>query len=242
MKPEEIDKITEELFDWKSTPEEDRELYEEHRRRLEDEENHTMLYDPAEKDTRTYADCKKKYGKDIADKMLDAKENNNGHLDKGDYSELMKLHHRRKKKTTHASESAITRAPFVMLDYGIIKNPKVRKVLKKSMMLYLNLRAYIVREKFAGDHLKLHERFFKKGKLAASISTRKLAQDFEIDEKTVTAYLREMAKHKVIEIEKILAADSYDKQVHNVYVLGRHDSWKKETYLIEDLVKNGGIL
>ena len=44
-----------------------------------------------------------------------------------------------------------------------------------------------------------------------------------------------MAEHKVIEIEKIPAADSYDNQVHNVYVLGRHDFSKMETYLIEEL-------
>jgi hypothetical protein len=202
---------------------------------IEDEKNSTMLYDPVENDYRTYAHCKKKYGQDLADKMLRAKNENNGRIDKEDYAKLMNNNQLVEKQVVPASKPAKARAPFVMLDHTIIKNPKVIKILKKSMLLYLYLRAYIVREKFPGDLLNLYEQYFKMGKLAASVSIRKLARDFELDHKTVTAYLHEMDKHKVIVIEKIHAADAYDNQVHSVYVLGSHDFSKMETYLVEEL-------
>jgi len=76
-------------------------------------------------------------------------------------------------------------SPIVsMLDHATIKT-RSQKSSEKIHDAVLYLRTYIIREKFAGDHLKLYERYFKKGKLAASISTRKLAHDLEIDKKTV---------------------------------------------------------
>jgi hypothetical protein len=230
------------LFDdkWEPSPEDIKKAVGDTLKRIEDEENSTMLFDPVEKDYRTYAHCKKKYGQDFADKMLRAKKENNGRIDKEDYAKLMSHHQRMEKQVAPALKPAKARAPFVMLDHETIKNPKVRKILKKSMMLYLYLRTYIVREKFAGDLLNLYEGYFKKGKLAASVSIRKLAHDLEINPKTVTAYLQEMSEHKVIEIEKIHSADSYDNQVHNVYVLGRHDFSKMESYLVEELATSDG--
>ena len=237
MQTQEIDEIEElmEELAWEPSPEDVKQLHENTLKRIEEEQNSTMLYDPIERDYRTYAHCKKKYGQDLADKMLRAKNENNGRIDKEDYAKLMNHIQHVEKQAAPALKPVTARVPFVMLDHAIIKTPKVRKVLKKSMMLYLHLRAYIVREKFAGDHLNLYERYFKKGKLAASVSTRKLAHDFEINKNTVSAYLHEMSEHKVIEIEQIHAADAYDNQLHNVYVLGHHDFSKTETYLIQKL-------
>ena len=237
MQTQEIDEIEElmEELAWEPSPEDVKQLHENTLKRIEEEQNSTMLYDPIERDYRTYAHCKKKYGQDLADKMLRAKNENNGRIDKEDYAKLMNHIQHVEKQAAPVLKPVTARVPFVMLDHAIIKTPKVRKVLKKSMMLYLHLRAYIVREKFAGDHLNLYERYFKKGKLAASVSTRKLAHDFEINKNTVSAYLHEMSEHKVIEIEKIHAADAYDNQLHNVYVLGHHNFSKTETYLIQKL-------
>lgn len=237
MQTQEIDEIEDLMkeLEWESSPEDVKQLHENTLKRIEEEQNSTMLFDPSEKDYRTYAHCKKKYGQDIADKMLRAKKENNGRIDKEDYAKLMSHHQHMEKQAAPTLKPAKARAPFVMLDHATIKNPKVIKILKKSMLLYLYLRAYIVREKFAGDLLNLYEGYFKEGKLAASVSIRKLAHDLEINPKTVTAYLQEMAEHKVIEIEKIHAADSYDKQLHNVYVLGSHDFRKTEIYLVDEL-------
>jgi len=237
MQAQEIDEIDElmKVLEWESSPEDDKKAVEDRMKEIEDEQNCTMLFDPTEKKNLTYAHCKIKYGQDLADKMLRAKKENNGRIDKEDYAKLMSHHQGMEEQAAPALKPATARAPFVMLDHASIKSPKVRKVMNKSMMLYLHLRTYIVREKFPGDHLNLYERYFKKGKLAASVSIRKLAHDFEIDHKTVTAYLHKMAKHKVIEIEKIPAADAYDNQVHNVYVFGRHDFSKMENYLIQEL-------
>lgn len=242
METQEIDEI-EKLYDElrrEPSPEDYRKAYDDRLKEIEDEKDSTMLFDPTEKDYRTYEHCKKKYGLDLANKMLHAKRKNNGQLDKEDYTKLMNHNQHVKKQVAPAPKPVIAKAPFLMLDHAIIKTPKIRKILKKSMMLYLHLRTYIVREKFPGDVLDLYDRFFKKGKLATSISTRKLAQDFEIDKNTVSAYLQEMSEHKVIEIEQIHAADAYDNQLHNVYVLGHHDFSKKETYLIQKLATSDG--
>jgi hypothetical protein len=237
MQTQEVDEIEELMkeLEWESSPEDIKKAVEDTLQNIEDEKNSTMLYDPVENDYRTYTHCKKKYGQDLADKMLRAKKENNGRIAPEDYAKLMRHDQRMEKQAAPALKPAKARTPFVMLDHATIKNPKVRKVLKKSMMLYLYLRTYIVREKFAGDRLNLYEGYFKKGKLAASVSIRKLARDFEIDKKTVIAYLHEMSEHKVIEIEKIHAADAYDKQLHNVYVLGRHDFSKMESFLVDEL-------
>ncbi len=239
METQEANELMEELA-WEPSPEDVEQLHENTLKNIENEKNSTMLYDPFERDYRTYAHCKKKYGQDLADKMLRAKRENNGRLDKEDYAKLLNHNQHVEKQVAPAPKPVIAKAPFLMLDHAIIKTPKVRKVLKKSMMLYLHLRTYIVREKFPGDVLNLYEQYFKMGKLAASISTRKLAQDFEIDKNTVSAYLQEMSEHKVIEIEQIHAADAYDNQLHNVYVLGHHDFSKKETYLIQKLATSDG--
>jgi hypothetical protein len=242
MQTQEIDdyeELTKDLLlfddDWEPSPEDIKKLHEDRLKEIEDEKNSTMLYDPVKNDYRTYTHCKKKYGQDIANKMLRAKNENNGRIAPEDYAKLMRHDQRKEKQKAPALKPAKARAPFVMLDHTIIKNPKVIKILKKSMLLYLYLRAYIVREKFPGDLLNLYEQYFKMGKLAASVSIRKLARDFELDHKTVNAYLHEMAKHKVIEIEQIHAADAYDNQLHSVYVLGSHDFSKMETYLVEKL-------
>lgn len=220
------------------TPEENLELYTNHMKYLENEKKCQMLYDPAEKKRNTYAYCKKKYGQDLAGKMLHAKINNNGLVSPEDYAEIMKRNAQKAVQeniNSKSDEKANGKGPFVMLGHNVIKNKRVIKALKKSMMLYLHLRIYIIREKFVGDRLNLYERMFLKGKLAASISIRKLAQEFYMDEKTVARYIHELSANRIIEIETISAADAFDNQKHNVYVLGIHDSMKHETYYLDQV-------
>ena len=66
--------------DWEPSPEDIKKLHENTLKRIEEEQNSTMLYDPVENDYRTYAHCKMKYGQDLADKMLRAKKENNGRI------------------------------------------------------------------------------------------------------------------------------------------------------------------
>lgn len=245
MQCQEIDELKELIKDLQVfnddpiPPEEKEKMMTDHLKFLYDERNSTILYDPAEKKRRDYAYCKKKYGQDLADKMLRAKENNNGRVKPEDYAEIMKRHDLKtdqKNRNCKSDEKTNEKGPFVMLEHSIIKNERVRKALKKSMMLYLHLRSYIIREKFKGDSLNLYERMFRKGKLAASISIRKLAQDFEMDEKTVARYIHELSDNRIIEIETISATDAFDNQKHNVYVLGTHNSMKHETYYLNQVV------
>ena len=235
---------------WEPTPEQIKETMENHLRELQWEKNGTMLYDPTDKKMRSYAECNRRYGQELADKMLHAKEENNGRLTPEDYADLMRNHQQGKvpskptqkvrsksgRTDNSTSKTATKKSPFIKLDHDILRNPKVRMILKKSMMLYLYLKCHIVREKFPGDRLNLYERYYKKGKLAASFSLRKLSQDLYLDEKTVTVYVQELAAENLIEIEKIPAAEAFDKQDHSVYVLGHHSPGKHETYLVEQLL------
>ena len=218
------------------TPEEYMNTMEDHRKSLENEKNRTILYDPVDKQRRDYADCKERYGQDLADKMLRAKKENNGRLNPEDYADLMNRNNKGSEavnKIKNLKHTKQKNEPFIMLYHKLLKNAKVRKVMKKSMMLYLYLRCHIVREKFEGDRLNLFGRYFTKGRLAASISIRKLAKDLYIDEKTVAVYIKQMSSHGVLEIEKIFASDAYDNQSHSVYVFGRHDFRKHETYYLK---------
>jgi len=86
--------------DFDFSPEQYEKMFEDHRRELDAENNSTMLFDPTDKNRRTYADCKDRYGKELADKMLKAKNENNGRLSKSDYAELMRSHEKKKSPIT----------------------------------------------------------------------------------------------------------------------------------------------
>ena len=192
-------------------------------RHFEDEKNRTMLFDPIIKKKRDYAGCKKRYGQEMADKMYKAKKNN-GRLDPADYAKLMRQQ-KGTKPTGNQEEKKqkIKTSSFIRLDHQFVRSPLVRKALRKSMMLYLYIRTYIVRKNYKGDKLNLYKAYFKKGRLASSVSVRELAAKLGLNTKTVGTYLKKMAEDGVIKIEKVSAKDAYDNQQHNVYVLGTHD-------------------
>jgi hypothetical protein len=224
--------------DWEPSPEDHLEMVENHLKELEDEKNRTSLYNPAEKKNRDYGYCKKKYGKVLADKMLRAKTENNGHLERDDYAELMRKHNNGSevnKRLIEIKPKSKYNGQFVGISYSVIKNAKLRKILKRSMFLYLYLRSFIVRKKYSGDKLNLYEKYYKKGKLAACVSVRKLAKELYMDEKTVTTYLQDLLKHRVIEFDKIQAKEAYDNQAHNIYIMGTHYAGKHATYYLEEL-------
>lgn len=178
--------------DWEPSPEDHLKMVENHLKELEDKKNRTSLYNPAEKKNRDYGYCKKKYGKVLADKMLRAKKENNGHLERDDYAELMRKHNNgSNKRLIEIKPKSKYNGQFIGISYSVINNAKLRKILKRSMFLYLYLRSFIVRKKYSGDKLNLYEKYYKKGKLAACVSIRKLAKELYMDEKTVTSYLRD---------------------------------------------------
>ena len=221
--------------DWEPSPEDQRKMMEDHLRELENKRNSTMLYNPADKKRRNYKFIKKKYGKGMADKMLHAKKKNNGRLDSDDYADLMRRHHQNTRPKDLSPKSKDKHEPFIKMDHKVLRSAKVRKALKKSMMLYLYVRCFIVREKFKGDRLNLYERYFRKGKLAASVSIRKLSRDLFTDRKTITSYISELEKQGVIEVEMIKAGEAWDSQDHNIYVFGSHDFNGQEIYLVEEI-------
>ncbi len=220
----------------KELEEKTEELMENHLLCLENEKNCTMLYDPVTKKKRDYAECKYSYGKKMADKMYKAKKEG-FRLDPADYAKLMQ-----QQKGTRLSGKPEKKKPkgrtgsFIRLDHEFVRSPRARKALRKSMMLYVYIRSYIVRKNYAGDKLNLYRTYFKKGQLASSVSIRKLAAELGFNAKTVATYLKKMAEDGIIKIEKVSARDAYDNQQHNVYVFGTHDSNHNEFYFVEELL------
>ncbi len=226
------------------TEEDRRQIREDLERRYEAEENSIFLYDPVEKESISLARCKRKYGREMADKMLKAKKENNGRLDKEDFKELTRLRNpnpgpaKESGRSEVSAKSPSKTEPFIKIEHRIMRSGKARKILKKSMTLYLYLRSYIVREKFKGDALNLFERYYEQGRLAASMSIRKLARDLDLDQKTVARFLRELSDNRAIEIERIPAGEAFDSQEHNVYIFGRRDRDKNEIYYIDEIADN----
>lgn len=206
-----------------------------HLRHLEDEKYRTMLYDPVDRKRREYAGCKTRYGQEMADKMYEAKKSG-FRLDPADYAKLMRQQKRTKPSGNQEGKKPKTRTgSFIRLDHKFLLSPRVGKAFRKSMMLYLYIRAYIVRKNYKGDKLNLYRAYFKKGRLASSVSIRELAAKLGLNAKTVGTYLKKMAEDGVIKIEKISARDAYDNQQHNVYIFGTHDSNQNEFYFVEEL-------
>lgn len=225
-------------LEFKPTEEDYRQLYAEHRAELRTKKMMTMLYDPAEKKYRSYRDCMGKYGEKLAEKMLWAKKNNNGQLQSTDYSTILKIHNNKpqiKRNITKKSSERNTNQ-FIGLPLSLIRNEGFRHKLKKELMLYLYIRSAIVRKKFPGDKLNLFEKFYRNGKLAASISIRKLAKDLDINPKTVQTYIKSLKGNGVIETDEIKAKDAFDNQDHCVYILGFFSDKTKEMYFLERLV------
>jgi hypothetical protein len=225
---------------WEGSSEMQQKAFDDVLREHENEKNSTIIYDPAEKKRRTYGYCNKKYGQVMADKMLLAKKETNGRLQPGDYAELMRKHNRGVESQSEKDGHSKSRNnhQFVPVSFHVLHNQKLRKVLKKSLLLYLYLRSSIVRKPFEGDKLDLYGKFYQKGKLASAISTRKLSRDLYMDEKTVSAYLRDLQQNNVLEIETMASEGAFDNQPHNVYIFGFLDDVKNEIYFIDEMSTN----
>ena len=215
------------------------EMFDNHRRELEADKNATMIFDPVSKTMRNYSWCKDRYGTEMADKMLQAKRENNGMLPKEDYAELMRQQNGKEVSKTQAKEKSnskpsATSCAFIKLDHYLLRSEKVRKALRNGMGIYLYLRMYIVRKKFAGDKLGIYESYYTKGKLAASVSIRKLSKDWSMSVNTVQKYLKEMAAAAIIKIDEIPPEKAFDNRKHNVFILGTYDCFGNENYFIEE--------
>jgi hypothetical protein len=221
------------------TEEDYRQLKEDSLKERRDKKMMTMLYDPADKKHQSYSYCMRKYGKDLADKMLWAKNNNNGRLESSDYSAVLRIRNNAGKATPpkrNDKKTEKTDKQFIGLTLSLLRSENFRHKLRKGLMLYLYIRSAIVRKKFPGDRLNLSNRYYKKGNLAASISIRKLAKDLGLNTKTVHTYLKDLERNGAIKIDKIRAKDAYDNQIHCVYVLGTYSDKRNENYFVDRLV------
>ena len=226
--------------DWEPSPEMIEKAVTDAHQENEIEKNRTIVYDPGGKKRIPYKDCKDKYGKEIADKILQAKKATGGRLSSTDYAEVVRKH-QNLVATNEKSANCISNQPqiqFVPVNFQVLRNPTMRKLLKKSMLLYLFLRSMIVRKPFKGDRLNIYNKFYKKGKLAASISIRKLSKDLYLDEKTVTSYINNLCRDDILKLDNISAEESFDNQQHRVYVLGEINDLGDEIFYLDQISGN----
>jgi hypothetical protein len=226
--------------DWEPSPEMVENAVNDVHQEIENEKNRTIVYDPGEKKRISFKDCKDKYGKEIAEKILKAKKETGGRLNSTDYGEVISKHQLLVNKISETNNFVEKNATnqFVPVNFKILRNSTMRKLLKKSMLLYLYLRSMIVRKSFKGDKLDIYKKFYKKGRLAASISIRKLSKDLYLDEKTVTSYIKTLCRDGIIKFDSISAEESFDNQQHRVYVLGEINNLGDEIFYIDQISEN----
>ena len=229
---------------WEPSEEDYRRQYEEDARWLEEDKNKITLYDPRDKDTKTYEVCLNLYGYELANKMLDAK-NEKRMLCKQDYLRLMsykkpEVIREKEKQIIDKTNKINQKEPFMKIYHNTIKNADLRKIMKKSMMLYMYLMSYIVRGRRDDDKLHLYRGYYQHGKLAVSIPVRILAKELDMDKETIVNYLKNLEEHHIIEIDKVQTDSEHDKNTHNIYILGKHD-FNSETYFIDEFVALNNI-
>ena len=234
----EIKRIMEELSfqTEEEKAEEEREntkAWEEQFKRLTDEKNNTMIWDPAKKKERSYIKCKEDYGMELADKIY-AVRKKDGRIEKEDYKELMQM---KFKPKTYVGETPKTkRKQFIPIDYEVLYSPKIMAKLSKNLAIYMYLKGRIVRRTYAGDKLSLYENYFIKGRLASSSSIRQMVAGLGLCNSTIIKQINNMKNNGIIEVEKIAPKSSFDNRIHSIYILGTIDLNRKETYFTDRLL------
>lgn len=116
--------------------------------------------------------------------------------------------------------------------------PKIMEGLGIATGLFLVLVQLRVKNRYAGDRLNIFDRYWKKGVIATAVTRPELCRRLGIKrKKTITEYAHRLERNKIIEIEKLRRYETFDGQLHNVYILGTHKGRKNESFFIDDLWK-----
>lgn len=87
-------------------------------------------------------------------------------------------------------------------------NSELWRPLNKCLSVYMLLRAYTVIDN-TNDPLDLYNKYYKKGKLVASMTLEELSNRMGKGKKTITAYLKKLENSKFITINKVKNRNVY---------------------------------
>jgi hypothetical protein len=123
---------------------------------------------------------------------------------------------------------------FIVIGYNLLDSDTYRKIMtsRKGMeMTYQWLKRHIVRAPMRNAYgNEVYNRYFLKGKLAASLGEEQLAKDLNISRSCVRDNLHDLKKAGLIDIEELETKTRGNgaQKKHKVYILGK---WVTETDL-----------
>lgn len=221
--------------------EEDREYWKLQRQLLLDEINNRLVYDPATKKKIRYKGFEEKYGTELADKAIKAKEEEGGRLGIEDYKAVMAIHNgketadrnkvdRSKKSPSKAQKKS---SQFILMSFELLDNPQYLKNYASKPLVYQYLRRFIVRGKQRDDKLSLYEKYYQNGKLVSCLSQRRLSEEFGLSTNTIGKYIKQLKSDGVIKLIVVPGKDAWDGKKHHVYELGTCKDGNERFYLDE---------
>jgi hypothetical protein len=117
---------------------------------------------------------------------------------------------------------------FTKIDDIAMDNEAFRIICRGNPLVLLHrLMEFVVRKPFIGD-LGLYEKYYKKGLLASSITTRKLAKDFNYASTCqIRKDLDDMEKYGWIKKDTVVG---YGGKEQSVFILGTHGNTEPGIY------------
>lgn len=203
------------------------------------QEDRQKVWDPGERKTITFGECRKKYGKAYAKALLNAQKQNRK-VDTETYKEIIRIHRRKaapiEVENQTANKAKINRQ-WIRIYFGLLDNQKFREKHGSEMGVYIWLRRHIVRSRMKHDRLNIYERYYKKGLLASSMSIKRIAEDFDMSRTTILKYKDTLIQEGCIKAIKIHPNEAWDNQKHLIYVFGTHAGGKDERYYIDEVYR-----
>ena len=120
--------------------------------------------------------------------------------------------------------------------FGLLDSDVFPQIADK-VSLYMLLYKYIARTKMSGDKANLYFNYYKKGVLASCVPANVLAERTGKSERTVYRQIKDFEDLGIVRVKKLKAVNSWDKQLHNIYILGTH-LLGVETYFIDGVGTN----
>lgn len=220
-------------FDPGWQPNDWQETLEDNFKKIQEERDHIILYDPVKKKKRSYGECNEEYGKHFANKMLHAKKNNE-QLDMGDFADLMKEFG---SKTNKKSGNKIN-GHFTPLLHLWMDNEKIWTKISSYFGIYSYLLRHITRKKLRKDKFNTYENYYKKGYLAFAMPSGKLGKNNGMSKNKAVRHIKKLEDAGAIKIDKIKGGMGYNEKTgiwyrkyHNIYILGKHEKGKETLYI-----------
>ena len=125
--------------------------------------------------------------------------------------------------------------PYIPVSFTLIDDPKFRNgmMAKPRFRTYLFLRRRVVRGKLQSDPFDVYKNYFLLGELAVCIPFDKLSELLQLPKSTAADHIRQLERDKVIVVDNIPAATTWDNRGHQVFILGRRLEGKESWFLDE---------